>query len=63
MARKLSKPQKQILNRYFQDYLGWDQLPQDVQDKLEQLRDYETLIQDVDRYMTDAKLELMYGNK
>ena len=60
MARKLSKQQKQILNRYFQDYLGFDQLPKDVQDKLYSLKDYETLEQDVDRYIMDSKLELRY---
>jgi len=63
VMKSLSKLQKQILNRYFEDYLGWDQLPKDIQDKLYAIRDYETLEQDVNRYMNDSQLELRYGNK
>ncbi|MEO1944835.1 MAG: hypothetical protein ABGY11_11100 [Candidatus Thioglobus sp.] len=60
MARKLSKQQKQMLNR-FPEVDHFDSLPKDVIDSLYKLRDYETLHSDATRYLNDQRLGVMYG--
>jgi hypothetical protein len=61
MDKKLSIAQKKVLNRYpeVSHILG---LPQDVQDNLYKLRDYNTLHSDVTRYLNNQQVRL-YGEE
>ncbi len=62
MARILSAAQKKVLNRYI-EASHIDELPADVVTTIYNLRDYETLHDDVTRYLTDQRLEVLYGKQ
>ena len=60
-ARELNKEQKEILDRFFEEYgddLGYSfkpdkDLPIEYWDELEEINDFETLYQDIKRYIID----------
>ena len=52
MARKLSAKQIAILKNY-SDCTDFNDLPLDVQEELERYNDYETLVQDTNRFLSD----------
>jgi len=60
MARTLSVAQKKVLNRY-PEVMSFDDLPFDVQKQLYELRDFEILWQEATRYLSDRRMELLYG--
>jgi hypothetical protein len=53
MRKVLSAAQKKVLNRYLGTFYNIDDLPQDVQDTLDNMRWYETMWSDVNRYLRD----------
>ena len=52
MARKLNKRQLKLLEPYT-DCTDYDELPINIQDQLESINDYETMIHDVNRALND----------
>ena len=52
MARKLSSKQVSILKNH-SDVTDWGDLPFDVQEDIEHYNDYETLVHDVNRFLSD----------
>lgn len=60
MARVLSAAQKKVLNRY-PEVMSFDDLPMDVQKKLYEMRDFEILHQEATRYLSDRRMEVLYG--
>lgn len=52
MARKLSAKQRALLQGY-PDLFDVNDLPQEEQDRLEKMNDYETLWQDANRFLGD----------
>ena len=52
MARKLSSKQIAILKNH-SDCMDFNDLPLDVQEELERYNDYETLVQDTNRFLSD----------
>ncbi len=63
MARKLTKAQKDILDKINYEALDFDDLPNEVCVALLRLNDYETLWSDVNRYLWDKATEARYGKK
>jgi hypothetical protein len=63
MARKLTKRQKEILDRLFEDSGVTDiyDAPESVQSLLVGINDYETIWQDANRYLMDLHFEKMNG--
>ncbi len=68
MARKLTKTQKNMINKWIeQNWAGpgsiycSDQIPVQTLNQIVLANDYETVFQDIDRYIGDKALEKMYA--
>ena len=64
MARQLLQSQIKILERFYQKNHTidrWDDLPQEVRERLEELNDYETLWSDTERWLSDRFFDEKYG--
>jgi len=62
MSRKLSKKQIKFLDdKCTQFYTDFDELPVEYQEALEKMNNYETLYQDINRYLLDKKVSAL-GN-
>jgi len=60
MARVLSTAQKKVLNRY-PEVMNFEDIPKDVQNQLYKMRDFETLHFEATRYLSDRRMEVLYG--
>jgi len=58
--RQLTNTQKRVLDKFMDQNTGvsyWDDLPQEIIDELERINDTEILWQEVNRYMSDKRME------
>lgn len=68
MARTLNKTQKNMLDNWFKNaWTGpgsiycYEQIPVSILNQIVLSNDYETIYQDIDRYIGDKALEKIYG--